>query len=472
MRWKIVRHYLTTLILIVFIILFANFIAISVFFNFDRGNKRYELAYRNNPLHITEEFKKYIIFEKDLPKVNNEGLKILNENKCWMQILDTNGNEVLGINTPKDAKKHYAPIELVHSYVYTDAIKNSTLYGSLIENKGYKWTYIIGFSSKRIAKYIAYFTPYKIRDYFLPTIIWFLLITIIAIVFIGYLFSKKLTNPLLDVINGIQSLEEGNYNKKYPKKGLYKEVYESLNNLSNKLNKSEIERKEIEKMREEWITNISHDLKTPLSSIKGYSEILNDNDYEISKKERMKYSSVMLEKCNYMNGLIEDLRLTYRLKNNQLPLQKKEHNLVDILRETIINILNNPKYENRNIEFISKEESIYLNCDEKFLERAFNNIIYNAVVHNDENVKIKVSIENIKEEIIITIKDKGKGIAKEDLSKIFERYYRGTNTGESHKGSGLGMAISKAIIEAHNGKIKIESKIGSGTKVAINFKNY
>ena len=110
-----------------------------------------------------------------------------------------------------------------------------------------------------------------------------------------------------------------------------------------------------------------------------------------------------------------------------------------------------------------------MEVDDILFRRAINNLIYNAIVHNDEHVTIDVSVEQ-NEQIYIKIADNGKGIKEEELDRIFDRYYRGTNTGEAHKGSGLGMAISKDIIKAHDGELAISSVIGHGTTIDIKMK--
>ena len=101
-------------------------------------------------------------------------------------------------------------------------------------------------------------------------------------------------------------------------------------------------------------------------------------------------------------------------------------------------------------------------------KRVINNLVYNGLIHNKKDVNIEVSIDYKDDKnTILTIKDNGKGIKEDDLDRIFDRYYRGTNTGEAHKGSGLGMAIAKDILEAHKFDVKIRSKVGLGTEIKI-----
>lgn len=119
-----------------------------------------------------------------------------------------------------------------------------------------------------------------------------------------------------------------------------------------------------------------------------------------------------------------------------------------------------------DIEFIVKKDIIEKEIEEVLIKRVINNILYNSIVHNDENVSIEVKVEK-KEKVHIFIIDKGKGIDDVEIKRIFDRYYRGTNTGTKHKGSGLGMVIARDIVEAHNGSITIKSQLGVGTEIEI-----
>lgn len=238
------------------------------------------------------------------------------------------------------------------------------------------------------------------------------------------------------------------------------------NDLASVLRRNEIERKELDSMREEWLANITHDIKTPLASIQGYAEIISDKEYEFSKEEIQDYTEIIYSKSKYIKELVDELNLSTRLKNNALTLNKHNTNLVLLLRNIIIDILNDSRYENRDIEFTSNIDVIEKEVDTILFKRALTNLIFNAVVHNKEDVSIKVELKKI-DRITVIIKDNGNGISTEDLKHIFDRYYRGTNTGEAHKGSGLGMAISKEIINNHGGDIKINSKLGHGTEITI-----
>ena len=169
-----------------------------------------------------------------------------------------------------------------------------------------------------------------------------------------------------------------------------------------------------------------------------------------------------------MEKLIEDLSLIYKYENKVLKLDLKEENLVELCRDLVIDILNTPKYENRDLELNYEDEAIMVKVDKKQLTRAINNLVYNALVHNPEDTKLWMNLnKDSKGRAVIEIQDNGQGMSKIDVDRLFERYYRGTNTGESHKGSGLGMAISKEIMKAHGGSIEVESIEDKGTKFTI-----
>lgn len=352
--------------------------------------------------------------------------------------------------------------------IYTGAIDDYTTFAGTKEIDGYKWSYIIGFPMKEVAKYNFYYLPKRLELNIVKAAIYLLVTPIAVILIMGYIFGRSLTKPVYDIITGIQQLAKGNYDVNYKEKGIYKEVYANINNLSHQLKLNERERKKTEKMREEWINNLSHDLKTPLSSIKGYSELMADGDYPLTDSEIKEYSRIIKNKAIYMEELLEDLKLTQVLKVGLVPFNAKKQDLVELLRSITIDVLNNPKYEKRRVQFNIGTEPIIFSFDKNLLQRAFTNLIYNSLVHNDEDTEITINIDK-QEKIYIEIEDNGRGIPEEDLDKLFERYYRGTDTGESHKGSGLGLNIAKQIIELHGGTIDVENTRGAGTKFIVTF---
>lgn len=328
---------------------------------------------------------------------------------------------------------------------------------------------IVGIPSRDISRIILTYSQNNIKKTLNKVIIITLVIDSVVALGVGYLFSRKLTKPISSVLWSIETIANGNYSLYLKDRGIYEEVFKNINMLADTLRVNEVERKENEELREEWLANITHDIKTPLASIQGYAEIINDKDYEFEEDEIQEYTEIIYNKSKYIKDLVDDLNLSTRLKNNTIVLDKKKINLVSLVRDIIIDILNDNRYKNKNIEFESNEDLIEVYVDSILFRRAITNLIFNSIVHNSEGTLISVEIVK-KDNIEIIIKDNGIGISKSDLKHIFKKYYRGTNTGEMHKGSGLGMAISKEIIEIHKGKIYVSSEIGIGTKIIIEIK--
>lgn len=468
MKWQLTRRYLASVVLIVVIVIFINILVVDGLYN-------YRLAYpdvffhneRTSAESITRSFSNEIFLSDSGISITGEGKEVLDRNQAWIQILDGNGKQVYGYDVPADAKTKYTPMDIVHTYKYMEKELMSTVFIGEKQGNGERYSYLIGFGNPYLERNIL---TYDIR-----TVGRFLQIGILTVICvdgfialcIAYLFSKKLTRPLHALIDGIKQLAHKNYRVRYETKGIYKDVFHNVNALSEELQASEAERKKLDRMKEEWIGNISHDIKTPLASIQGYAEIMKDKDYEFTVEEMRDYAEIIERKSIYLKDVIEDLNLSTRLKNKKLTLNLKNVNIVSLVRNAVIDTMNDARYGNRNIDFQYSDEVIKLDVDDILIRRAVSNLIYNAVVHNDEAVAIQVSVEKKGSSVCIVVEDHGRGIREEELERIFDRYYRGTNTGELHKGSGLGMAITHDIVEAHGGEIHVASELHRGTRIEI-----
>lgn len=415
------------------------------------------------PPNFTLSFDLYIEENDNDILISEKGQQLLKNKNAWIQILDSNGNEIYELDKPEGTPLHYSPAQIVHSHMYPDTIDGYSLFVAEASTDS-SVSYIIGFPSTEIGKHTFNYES-GLLSLFLKFTLLVLLISVVVFLITGSIFGNKLTNPIVQIIEGVELLSQKEYGIQYGEKGIYSKVFASLNMLSENLKSSERERRKNEKMREEWIANISHDLKTPLSTIKGYSEILSDSDYHVSEKEIKHYSNIISEKAVYMEDMIEELRLNEKLRHNVLTLNKTKSDLTKFLRSIVIEILNHPDYSDRKISFNAPDEVIEYKFDKSLMKRCMENLLFNALIHNDKETDVTVNLYK-QEKIIIEIQDHGRGISEDELDKLFNRYYRGTNT-ESHKGSGLGMSIAKEVIEAHNGKITVESKLKVGTTIRI-----
>lgn len=271
---------------------------------------------------------------------------------------------------------------------------------------------------------------------------------------------------LSKIKKGIENISQRTYTQ-LPEKGIFSEIYGALNKMDMEIRQSDKIQEETERVRNEWIANITHDLKTPLSPIKGYAELLTSNA-EIDKETMQEYGEIILKNVNHAEKLINDLKLTYQLDSGALPFQAQKVNLVRYMKELVIGIVNDPAFKDRDIAFESKVQDLEICIDTDLFRRAMNNLIINALTHNSQETKVNISVDvSTEKEACIYISDNGKGMSNEEQAELFNRYYRGTNTKEKPEGSGLGLAIAKQIIVLHGGDIEVKSKLNEGTQFTI-----
>lgn len=455
MKWKLTVRYLISVLSIVFIVIFLNtFILIGMLF--------YQQTYgidevtEDSGENFTRSFQKYLSLENGEPIVSEEGIEALQAFGGWMQILDENGQVQSSYLAPEDVSTHYSPIELVHKYKYMDDEFNTYFIGAFES-----YSYLIGVPDSKEERVLFMMDPETVFSYATKSLLAIVIVDLFIAMLVALLFSTVLTKPVSYIIDRISQLKKRNFIVQETKRpGIYKPVFSNLNDVSQTLQAHEEERLKLEKMRDEWISNVSHDLKTPLASIRGYAELLRDQD--VTQMERLEYAEVIERQSIYMKDLLDDFNLTMRLRNQEMPLTLQETRLESFVREIVIDLLNDPQFGQYAISFVSDSPDLKWNIDRHLMKRAILNFVYNALIHNDRNIAVTIRIKPDS----LTIEDNGKGIRADDLEQIFERYYRGTNT-DNIRGTGLGMAISRDIIEAHGGEVSLTSEVGIGTRVEI-----
>ncbi|WP_346235429.1 HAMP domain-containing sensor histidine kinase [Lysinibacillus telephonicus] len=298
----------------------------------------------------------------------------------------------------------------------------------------------------------------------------FHIILLIGIILLSFGISNRFVRPIVYILSRIGKLAKFDYNKSiderihHKKTGKLKRKYklfqpidDSIDNLTNRLAYNERQIKRAEQLREEWITGLSHDLKTPLSSIYGYSTMLSSSDYNWSSEETREFAATMREKANYMDALIQDLTYTYQLKNKAVQLSLEKVDLAKWLAQ----------FQDDQVS-VQTSGNVIIEADKLLLYRIIENIVGNAKKHTPTGTPIKITAWEENFSVILSVKDYGSGIPQEDLDNLFERYYRGTNTTDDLNGTGLGLAITKQLIDMHNAEIDVLSNEG-GTEFKIRF---
>ncbi|MFP3811413.1 MULTISPECIES: HAMP domain-containing sensor histidine kinase [Bacillus] len=279
-----------------------------------------------------------------------------------------------------------------------------------------------------------------------------------------FLSRNKLQEPTNRKGIPISKNKKGRIKREYR---LFEDILKTMDQLTLTLKENEENRRKIQTTREEWIAGLSHDLKTPLSTIYGYGLMLESDQYQWSKEEVMEMGQVIREKSEYMSTLIEDLNLTYRLKNGALPINRKPVELGEFLASIMDEFSRSSFSEDFSSSFEDQTSGVIFEIDKAWFRRVIENLLANAVKHNQKGTHITAVLSETDEEVRIEMKDNGCGMAQETVDHLFNRYYRGTNTNDPTNGTGLGLAIAKELVLLHDGDIQVESEPGAGTTIAI-----
>ncbi|MCQ6335643.1 MULTISPECIES: sensor histidine kinase [Bacillus cereus group] len=404
--------------------------------------------------------------------------QLLSKEKAALQIFNQNGEEVFAYPTGK--KKTFSAIQIALNEKEPWNHKENT--SSFYDTNSGNLLVVT-------AKNEHYYPDDEIEDVFTKKFLigcgLILLIVFVYLVILSIWYGNKFGKPLLHAMRWLKNIAGGKYEEPISKKGkpvrfrrsgkekwsfrLFRDVTSSLEHLSITLKKNDAMRQVLQQTREEWITGLTHDLKTPLSSIYGYALLLESNQYNWTDRDIQQFGSVMKEKSQYMTTLIDDLSLTYQLKNNSLPAQHVNVEINQFVQKVLLQFINNPTLQNQNIEFVPSSNKIQYFIEEKWFQRIIENLLVNAVKHNNETTTVIVKLSQNANSFTLSISDDGKGMDEKTKELLFERYYRGTNTEESNIGTGLGLAITKQLVHAHNGTISVDSALGKGTTIILVF---
>jgi len=224
--------------------------------------------------------------------------------------------------------------------------------------------------------------------------------------------------------------------------------------------------KNIEQIRKDFVANVSHELKTPITSIKGFTETLLDGAHE-DEEARMQFLQIIYNESNRIQHLIDDLLILSRLEKEDMTLHLSEITATDLVENITPSL--QQQADKRQITLRTKVPyNISFHADEEKMQQLLLNLLSNAIAYTSEGGDVSLTIEEQEDSVVFVVRDTGIGISKEDLPRIFERFYRVDKDRSRHTGgTGLGLAIVKHIIEVHNGDIDVESEVEKGTTFTV-----
>lgn len=367
---------------------------------------------------------------------------------CWCILINGDGDIIWSENQPDDIPTHYTinDVARLTKWFLNDypVYVRTNKYGLLI----------FGIPKNSVGKYDMAYSMEWFRS--LPQRLAAILIVNIALALgLVVLFGINLYGGIRRLVVGMNDLKSEKL-VKLPEKGLFKEVSRSINATSAAIERKNLMLSQRENARSNWISGISHDIRTPLSIIMGYSEELS-SDTELSKENRKKINAVNQQSVK-IKKLIEDLNLISSLEYDMQPSRKKPVRICPLLRRVTADAMNSPNAGKFKFEMNFSDEKAEIMGDEPLLERAVFNLINNSMTHNESGCKISIFEVAEKEKVKITIRDNGKGVDEETIANI-------TDIPKSEHGLGLPMAYR--IITAHGGKFTTKNDNGFCAEIEI-----
>ncbi len=225
---------------------------------------------------------------------------------------------------------------------------------------------------------------------------------------------------------------------------------------------------ELDRLKSEFVSNISHEFRTPLASIIGFSETI-VSDPDLPEEMKSEFNKVILYEGKRLAKLINDVLDISRIEGGRIILNKTCFNLVEILKEVVEHNRESALKKRITLEFEHPQDQILIEADKEKIAQSFEALINNAIKFTNEDGRVKVIVINLFKEVEIVISDTGIGIPKKDLPYIFQKFYRVSRPGTEIPGTGIGLVFVKQMIDIHNGMIYVQSEIGNGTSFSVKF---
>lgn len=269
--------------------------------------------------------------------------------------------------------------------------------------------------------------------------------------------SRKIVNPIKKITDATKKVASGDFTIELETKR-----DDEIGELTHNFNKMVKELNSIECLQKDFINNVSHEIKTPISSIQGFAKLLEADD--LSKEERKEYAEIIKEESDRLLYLSTNILKLAKLENQERIMNKTKFNIAEQIRRTI-SVLE-PKWKEKNIKFnVSLKEQEFLG-EKDLMYQVWMNIIENSIKFSKQDGQIDVKMKTNQDSIIVEIKDYGIGMEEEEAKKIFDRFYQ-VDKSHTKPGAGLGMTIAKRIVELSDGKIEVKSKLNESTTFIV-----
>ena len=446
---KYISKYLLSFFAFALVLLLINILAFALTFS-GIVSKEYGTA---SPANMLEA----VAADLSASGISEETEQALDSNHIWAMLLDVNGVCDWSVSLPEEIPTQY------------------TIQDVAVFSKGYLQDYpvfvrntddgllVLGYPKDSFMKLTGnYFPIQAIR--IIPPFVTGILTADIVVLFLVYCFSKRRiarnTEPIMASIKTLSAGKPVDLSIR----GELSEIADSVNQASRVLSRQN-------QARANWISGVSHDIRTPLSMIMGYAERIASD--RLASGNIQQEAEIIRAQSAKINDLVQDLNLVSQLEYEMQPLHKEPVRLSKLLRSYAADLLNAGIASKYTVEteILPSAETVVIECDARLISRAINNLVQNSIYHNPQGCNIFLSLDCFQADISITVADNGVGLSAEKLRDLGEKPHYMESTDERlDLRHGLGLLLVRQIVEAHGGTMKIESAEQSGCRTVLTLK--
>lgn len=341
--------------------------------------------------------------------------------------------------------KNNNPFSLAINSPFTDS--EMLLYAKMVRANLANYYIILNTPLEPVESYVNF-----IMNQYLYVAVFVVLIALV----VAFFLAKSISSPIVKMKNEANKLAQGNYDAKFETNS-----FSEINDLANTLDDATEKLSQINDLRKDLIANVSHDIKTPLTMIRAYAEMIKDISGDNPEK-RNEHLDVILQETDYLDRLVSDMSELSKLQSGIIELKKANFDLKECTDKVVL--LLSQLIKKKNIQLILNLEPCVVYADEIKISQVIYNFLSNALKYSDDDSKIIIRVFEDERMVRLEVQDYGDGISEEALPYIWDRYYKvDKNFNRSVNSTGLGLAIAKAILEAHNAKYGVQSELGVGS---------
>jgi len=453
---RILRRYVATTILVSIFFLIVNFVLLgTLIFN--------EINQSPLPENIIKQVANDLTSQDGEYHLNEQSEVLLQDNQAWAMLIGEDGQVQWSHRLPDDIQRSYDLIDVAQFSRYY--LKDYPVYNWEHEDglvvmgypKNSYWKYQVQFLSDWIGS-----LPWRV----VLLLVFNMGLAVLISIFIGSRLIKKI-RPL---VKAIQDLGREKAAVQLDRKGIFGDLAQSINFASTKIQNKTSALKDRDEARSNWISGISHDIRTPLSMILGYASEMEYNT-ELPEEQRTQ-AGIIRRQGEKLRSLVNDLNLVSMLEYEMQPLNLKKIRLSVLVRQVATEFLNSGLEDKYNINVDILLESSQIVGDEKLLSRAISNLIQNSVIHNPQgcNIVLETALSMDKTTYYVIVKDDGKGIPSEEFSEVTKLPYTTSRRQAGKQRHGLGLPMVARIVKAHKGTFTLENNESQkGIKAIMEF---